>query len=307
MKKITILASMAVAAVMFVGCGKSAPKADLKSDVDSLSYAFGIEQSQGVQQYFQQMEIDSAYINDFVDGVVNGALSTDDKKQKAYNAGLSVGMQLAMMKNGYSRQLFQNDSTKSLSTENFVAGFIAGATGKDTLMTPETARMIGQQIATAIQTKQAEQTYAKEKKASEDFMAANAKKEGVKTLGKGVQYKVLKEGKGAKPAKDAFVKINYEGKNIEGKTFDKRDGAKMNINGAIPGFTEALSNMPVGSKWEIYIPYTAAYGAQQVSPEIKPFSALIFTVELLGIEEAPKPAAMPAGMAPKAGAPVTKK
>ena len=304
MKKITILASMAIAAVAFVGCGKSAPKADLKSDVDSLSYAFGIEQSQGVQQYLQQMDIDTTYLDDFLKGVCEGSQSADDKKQSAYNAGVSVGQQLSMMQKGYSRQLFQNDSTKTLSLKNLIAGFIAGATGKDTLMSPETARKVGQQIATAIQNKQAEQTYAKEKKAADDFMAANAKKEGVKTLGKGVQYKVLKEGKGAVPAATAMVNINYEGKTIDGKVFDKRDGAKMNINGAIPGFTEALSHMPVGSKWEIYIPYSAGYGAQQAGPDIKPFSALIFTVELLGIEETPKPAAAPG--APKA-APAPKK
>lgn len=281
---------MAIAALTFVGCGKSAPKADLQSDVDSLSYAFGIEQAQGVKQYLQQMDIDTAYIDDFIQGVCDGSQSADDKKKAAYNTGVSVGQQLNMMQKGYSKQLFQNDSTKSLSLKNLIAGFIAGANGKDTLMSPETARIVGQKIATSIQTKQAEKTYAKEKKASDDFMAANAKKEGVKTLAKGVQYKVLKEGKGAVPAADATVNINYEGKTIDGKVFDKRDGAKMAINGAIPGFTEALSHMPVGSKWEIYIPYSAGYGAQQAGPDIKPFSALIFTVELLGVEEAAKPA-----------------
>jgi len=289
MKKISILASIAIAVLAFVGCGKSAPKADLKSDVDTLSYAFGLEQSQGVQQYLQQMEIDSAYINEFLKGVSEAAQVGDNKKDKAYYAGLSVGQQIAMMHKGYSRQLFQNDSTQQLSLKNLLAGFIAGATGKDTLMSPETARTVGQQIATSIQTKQAEKTYAKEKKASDDFMAANAKKEGIKTLAKGVQYKVLKEGKGAIPTAGSTVTINYEGKTIEGKTFDKRDGAKMNTNGAIAGFSEALTHMPIGSKWEIYIPYSAAYGAQQAGPDIKPFSALIFTVELLSAEAAPKP------------------
>lgn len=293
MKKITVLAAMAIAAMTFVGCGKSAPKADLKSDVDSLSYAFGIEQSQGVKQYLQQMDIDTAYIDDFLQGVSDGSQSADDKKKSAYNAGVSVGQQLTMMQKGYSKQLFQNDSTQSLSLKNLIAGFIAGASGKDTLMSLETARMVGQQVSTAIQTKQAEKTYAKEKKAADAFMAANAKKEGVQKLGKGVQYKVLKEGKGAMPTATSTVNINYEGKTIDGKVFDKRDGAKMAINGAIPGFTEALSHMPVGSKWEIYIPYSAGYGAQQAGPDIKPFSDLIFIVELLGIEEAPKTPAAP--------------
>ena len=294
MKKITVLAIMAIAAMTFVGCGKSAPKADLQNDVDSLSYAFGLDQSQGITQYLEQMEIDSTCLDEFVEGISVASQAGDDKKKAAYYAGIAIGQQLTTMTKNYSRQLFQNDSTQSLSIKNLIAGFIAGTTNKDTLMSPDQARKIGQQIATSIQTKQAEKTYAKEKKASDDFMAANAKKEGVKTLGQGVQYKVLKEGKGNMPKAGSMVNINYEGKTIEGKVFDKRDGAKMNVNAAIAGFTEALTHMPVGSKWEIYIPYSAAYGAQQAGPDIKPFSALIFTVELLGFEEPKTPAVNPA-------------
>ena len=86
-----------------------------------------------------------------------------------------------------------------------------------------------------------------------------------------------------------MVKINYIGKTIDGKVFDQRNGATMPISGAVPGFTEALTNMPIGSKWEIYIPYSQGYGTQQVSPELKPFSTLIFTVELLSIEKSNSP------------------
>ncbi|MBQ7420702.1 MAG: FKBP-type peptidyl-prolyl cis-trans isomerase [Prevotella sp.] len=288
MKKISIVATMAIAVAMMTSCGNSTPKADMKSDIDSLSYAFGIEQSQGIKQYLQQMEIDTAYIDDFVKGLNVGTEGADDKKQAAYNAGVMVGQQLTIMQKGYSHQLFPNDSTKMLSMKNLIAGFVAGTTGKDQKMTVEQARTVGQKVARDVQTKEAEKKFAKEKKASDDFMAANAKKEGVKTLGQGVQYKVIKEGTGAIPTAGSTVNINYEGKTIEGKVFDKRDGAKMPIGGAIPGFTEALTHMPVGSKWEIYIPYSAGYGAQQAGPDLKPFSALIFTVELLGIETAEK-------------------
>lgn len=276
---------MAITAATFVSCGNSVPKAELNDDVDTLSYAFGIEQSQGVKQFLQQMEIDTAYIDDFAKGIAEAAQGVDDKKKAAYNAGIGVGQQLNMMLKGYSRQLFDGDSTKTLSMKNLAAGFIAGATGKDAKMTLEQARMLGQAKAQAIQTKNAETKFAKEKKASDDFMAAAAKKEGIQKLGLGVLYKVLKEGKGAIPSKNATVTINYEGKNIEGKVFDSRNDAKMPIAGAIPGFVEAISHMPVGSKWEIYIPYSAGYGAQQAGPDLKPFSALIFTVELLKTED----------------------
>lgn len=294
MKKLTIAAAMAISAVTFMSCGNGAPKAELNDDIDTLSYAFGLEQAQGIPQYLQQMDIDTAYIDEFAKGVAQAAKGADDKKQAAYNAGIGVGQQLNMMMQGFSRQLFEGDSTKTLSLKNLLAGFIAGATGKDAKMTIEQARMLGQEKSQAIQSKAAEKKYAKEKKASDDFMAANAKKEGVQKLGQGVQYKVLKEGKGAVPSKNATVTINYEGKTIDGKVFDKRDGAKMPVGSAIPGFTEALSNMPIGSKWEVYIPYSAGYGARQVSPDLKPFSALIFTVELLGAEEPKAEAAAPA-------------
>ena len=285
MKKIFYVATMAITAATFVSCGNSVPKAELNDDVDTLSYAFGIEQSQGVKQFLQQMEIDTAYIDEFAKGIAEAAQGVDDKKKAAYNAGIGVGQQLNMMLKGYSRQLFDGDSTKTLSMKNLAAGFIAGATGKDAKMTLEQARMFGQAKAQAIQTKNAETKFAKEKKASDDFMAAATKKEGIQKLGLGVLYKVLKAGNGAVPSKNATVTINYEGKNISGKVFDKRDGAKMPISGAIPGFVEAISHMPVGSKWEIYIPYSAGYGAQQAGPDLKPFSALIFTVELLKAEE----------------------
>ena len=305
MKKLTIVAFTAILAAAMTSCGNKAPQADLNNDVDSLSYAFGIEQSQGVRNYLEQMNIDTTYIEDFVDGLVKGSKAGDDKKQSAYNAGISIGQQLNMMKDGLGRQIFEGDSTKELSMKNLVAGFIDGTLNKDAKMTPEQAGKIGMRIAQSIQEKQAETKYAKEKKAADDFMAATAKKEGVQKLSKGVLYKVIKEGKGATPSNDATAIINYEGKTIAGKTFDKRDNAEMPVKAAVPGFTEALTHMPVGSKWEIYIPYSSAYGARQVGPEITPFSALVFTVEMLGVKEAPKTETSAATPATKA--PVTKK
>ena len=101
----------------------------------------------------------------------------------------------------------------------------------------------------------------------------------------GMVYKEIKAGTGAKPTASQVVKISYEGKTIDGKVFDKNDGVTMQIGQAVPGFNEALLNMPVGAKWEVYIPYAAGYNAQQPSPDIKPFSTLIFTIEMLSIEK----------------------
>ncbi len=298
MKKISILASMAIAVATFTACGNSTPSADMQTDIDSLSYAFGLEQSRGVKNYLQQMEIDTTYIDEFVKGLTAGAQGVDDQKKAAYNAGIGVGQQITIMQKGFSRQLFADDSTKTLSMKNLLAGFIAGATGKDMKMTPESAREIGQRVQMSIQSQAAEKKFAVEKKKSDEFMANIAKQEGVKTLGQGVCYKVLKEGKGAIPQAGATVNINYVGKTMEGKEFDKHDGAKMDLNGTIAGFKEALTHMPVGSKWEVYIPYSAGYGHQQISQDLKPFSALIFTVELLGIEEAQKMNVVPQTVKP---------
>lgn len=296
MKKLTIVAALAIAAVGFTSCGNSgAPKEELKSDVDSLSYAFGIDQGQNVKQYLQQMNIDTAYVDEFIKGMNDGAKNMDDKKKAAYNAGIGVGMNMNMViKNQINKSIFGEDSTKTISLNNFLAGFAASAKGKGLKMTIEKAREVEQKVSQNIQAKNAEKTYGANKKKNDAYMAKIAKAAGVKALKQGVYYKVIKAGTGAKPKNSDIVKINYEGKTIDGKTFDQRNGATMPVGSAVPGFTEALSNMPVGSKWEIYIPYTAGYGAQQPSPDLKPFSTLIFTVELVSIEKAPQGAPAPA-------------
>ena len=292
MKKLTVVAALAIAAVGFTACGNQTPKEDLKADVDSLSYAFGVDQGQGVKKYLQQMNIDTAYINEFIKGLNDGATSMDDKKKAAYNAGVGVGMNMNMViKNQINKSIFGEDSTQSISLSNFLAGFAASAKGNNKSMTIEKARQIEQRVPQAIQAKTAEKKYGENKKKNDAFMAKIAKTPGMKALKQGVYYKEIKAGTGAKPTASQVVKISYEGKTIEGKMFDKNDNMAMQIGQAVPGFNEALLNMPVGSKWEVYIPYAAGYGAQQPSPDIKPFSTLIFTIELLSIEKAAPEAA----------------
>ena len=125
------------------------------------------------------------------------------------------------------------------------------------------------------------------KKAGEKFMQENAKKPGVKTLPSGVQYKVIKEGTGALPKDTSMVTVNYEGRTIDGKVFDssykRNQPAEMRANQVIKGWTEALVRMPAGSVWEVYIPQNLAYGEREAG-EIKPFSALIFKIELLKVK-----------------------
>jgi FKBP-type peptidyl-prolyl cis-trans isomerase FklB len=134
----------------------------------------------------------------------------------------------------------------------------------------------------------AEVKFGENKKAGEDFLAANKSKEGVQTTESGIQYIILKEGSGEKPAGPATrVKVHYHGTNLEGKVFDssvdKGMPAEFGLNQVIKGWTEGVQLMSVGSKYTFFIPQELAYGAQQRSADIKPFSMLIFEIELLDI------------------------
>ena len=135
--------------------------------------------------------------------------------------------------------------------------------------------------------RQKEEKAAGNKKEGEAFLAANKQKPGVVTTASGLQYLVLKEGTGPKPALTDKVKCHYHGTLIDGRVFDssvdRGQPIELNVNGVIPGWTEALQLMPVGSKWRLFIPSSLAYGDQQAGALIAPGSTLIFDIELLDI------------------------
>ena len=289
MKKLLFAAAMAVAAGSMISCGNSTPKADLKNDVDTMSYAMGLSQTQGLKEYLAQMEIDTTNMDAFVKGLNDGANAGDDKKKAAYFAGINIGQQISnRMIKGINYEIYGKDSTKSISLKNFMAGFVTGATGKKGLMSVEQAGQPAQMKMQAIKAKNMEKTYGANKTAGEKFLAANAKKPGVKTLPSGVQYKVIKEGNGAMPKDTSLVTVHYEGRTIDGKVFDssykRNQPTDMRANQVIKGWTEALVHMPAGSIWEVYIPQEMAYGEREAG-EIKPFSALIFKIELISVDK----------------------
>lgn len=300
MKKLTFVAAMAIAAAMFTSCGNGTPKANLKSDVDSMSYAIGLTQTQGLKEYLvDRLQIDTAYMNDFIKGLNDGANAGDDKKKAAYYAGIQIGQQIStQMMPGINREVFGNDSTKTISLKNFMAGFVAGTTGKNQMMDMDKAQLVSESLMRKVKAETALQEFGANKEAGEKFLAENGKKEDVKTLeveydqldgtkGKSfIQYKVIKEGSGPMPKDTSMVKVHYEGKTIDGKVFDSSYGkepADMRVNQVIKGFTQALVHMPEGSIWEVYIPQELAYGERQAR-EIQPFSALIFKIELLNVK-----------------------
>ena len=290
MKKLTFVAAMAIVAAVFSACGNSTPKADLKTDVDTMSYAMGMTQSQGLKEYLVgRMGIDTTYMEQFIKGLNDGANAGDDKGKAAYYAGIQIGQQISnQMVKGINQEVFGNASTKSISLKNFMAGFITGTTGKKGIMDVQQAQQTANTMITKIRANNMMKQYGPNKEAGEKFLAQNKKKEGVKTLPSGVQYKVIKEGNGPMPKDTSMVKVNYEGRTIDGKVFDssykRKEPVSLRANQVIKGWTEALIHMPVGSVWEVYIPQELAYGEREQGNDIKPFSALVFKIELLGIE-----------------------
>ena len=280
------VAAMAISAAFFTGCGNSTPKANLKSDVDTLSYVFGMARTQGLKEYLAQTGVDTTYMADFIKGLNEGANSGDDKKKAAYYAGIQIGQQIAnQWVSGMNRELFGDDSTKTISLKNLMAGFVSGIKSNG-LMTVDSAQIVAQSMMQSIKATALESTYGANTEAGEKVLAANKTKEGVKTLESGVQYKVIKEGNGPIPADTSLVKVHYEGKTVEGKVFDSsyERGEPINLrcNQTIKGWTDAMVHMPAGSVWEVYIPQDLAYGEREQG-DIKPFSALIFKIELIEV------------------------
>lgn len=290
MKKLTIVAALAITAASFMtSCGNSARKPSLKTDVDTLSYAIGMAQTQGLKEYLAQMEIDTTYMDAFIKGLNEGANAGDDKKKAAYYMGIQIGQQISnRMVKGINQELFGSDSTKTISLKNFMAGFIQGVKGKQGIMTVAQAQQLATEKMQQVKAKAMEEQYGDVKKKGEEWLAANAKKPGVKTLPSGVQYKVIKEGSGAMPSDTSTVTVNYEGRLIDGTVFDssykRGEPVKMKANQVIKGWTEALVHMPAGSVWEVYIPQNLGYGEREAG-QIKPFSTLVFKIELVKVGE----------------------
>ena len=188
---------------------------------------------------------------------------------------------------GLSYEIFGEDSTRTVSLQNLLAGFISGANGKDCKMTVDEAEQTMQTMMQTVKARVMAEKYGDWKKECENYMDSIAKKEGIKELGDGVYYEVITEGKGAIPADTNRVSVNYEGKLLNDTIFDssyeRKEPAKFRCNQVIPGWTKALTNMPVGSTWMVYIPQEQAYGEREAG-KILPYSCLIFKIELLGIE-----------------------
>lgn len=257
----------------------------LKSAADSLSYATGMTMTNGLDAYLeQQFGITKELMPDFIRGLKEGISKRKDANFAAHGVGIAVSRQIEsrLLPNMVSQ--FE-ESKSPIDTEILYSGIVAAMSKDTTMMSPATAAKFFKEQEIAIR----QQREAENKAKNEAFMTENKAKEGVVTLPSGLQYRIIKKGTGAIPKATDDVQVIYEGKTIDGKVFDStaKHGTEFdtfNVGGLIKGWTEALQLMPVGSKWEIFIPYNLAYGERGAGRDIAPYSTLIFTLELKDID-----------------------
>jgi FKBP-type peptidyl-prolyl cis-trans isomerase FklB len=296
MKKLRNIAIACASMAFIVSCttkNYKSPQAGFSNDVDSLSYAIGVSQTGRLIPYLAQMNIDSTHIKDFLKGFYEGiAMQSDDVKKNAYVMGLQIGQQFGTQTlNQFDQQIFGEEATERINKNNFIAGFTAGATKDDAIMNMEEAGAYIEWKLQALEERKLEKEFGINKEIGYAFLEENKTKEGVVALPSGLQYKIIKEGKGKIPELTDRVKVHYRGMLVDGTEFDssKDKPVTFALMGVIAGWTEALTMMPTGSKWMLYVPQELAYGTQRKGQLITPFSTLIFEVELLEIEKAVPP------------------
>ncbi len=205
-----------------------------------------------------------------------------DKDKQSYAMGMNLGLGL-------------HNQGVTLDPALLARGMKDAMTGAKTALTEDEARAAVRQFQTEMRQKaeaKSKEEGAANRKEGEAFLAANKSKPGVVALPSGLQYKILTEGTGPKPTANDTVSCNYRGTLISGKEFDssykRGEPATFQVSGVIKGWTEALQLMPVGSKWQLFIPPDLAYGDRGAGADIGPGQTLIFEVELLSIAEQKK-------------------
>lgn len=304
MKKVILLALAVVASASFntVDAAKKKKKEEvqvqaepvvlpieLKTGSDSVSYAGGMAATNGLIPFLKQQHgVDTTNMADFIRGFKEVINAGDNPQMKAYVAGMEIANQLKTRMFPGVLEDFK-DTPDSVNAEIFYRGFVDALNSDSTYFKQPDAEAYFRRKQVEDKKAKEERLYGPNRDAGKKFLAENATKEGVITTPSGLQYKVLVKGEGEVPQKTDKVLVNYEGRLIDGTVFDasKKHGdkpASFRADQVIKGWSEALTMMPVGSKWQLFIPQELAYGERNMG-NIKPYSALIFDVELVGIDK----------------------
>lgn len=206
------------------------------------------------------------------------ALETQQEKE-SYSIGYQVGLSI------------KNDAVE-VDVETLIQGLQDAVAGKEGLLSNEEMRSLIlalKERAREAQMRKFSEAKVKNAEESQKFLDENAKKEGVQTTESGLQYRVLQEGNGISPKEDDFVMVHYRGTFTDGEEFDssysRGEPQRLQTDGVIKGWTEALQMMKKGSKWEIFVPPDLGYGRNGMPPKIPPNSVLVFEIELLSVEK----------------------
>ena len=258
----------------------------LASTSDSVSYAAGMTMTNGLVPFLLQQKMDTTLMSEFVRSFMENVKRGDDPKMKAYVIGMSIAQQVNERMLPGMRKEFEN-TPDSILADLFYRGFTDALMKDTTVFTLNKAEDYFTEKQKADKAIREEKLYGANRDAGKKFLEENAQKEGVITLPSGLQYKVLVKGEGEVPTRSDKVKVHYEGRLLDGTVFDssykRNEPSEFTPTQVIKGWTEALTMMPVGSKWQLYIPYELAYGERGAGEDIKPYSTLIFDVELLDI------------------------
>lgn len=256
-------------------CPSTVKIVTLATQNDSVNYAFGYLNGNEVSMYVFALDSTGEMKKEFIANI-NKGLKSNVKNPQLVNMGEQIGKSI---KEQEPHGLI-GESSLATDFELIKQGFINGLLG-DTVMTGDVASEYIQNTMNTIK-------YGDTKTKGEQFLVENGLKEGVITTASGLQYEVIKMGKGKKPVATDKVKVHYHGTLIDGTVFDssveRGEPITFGVTQVIAGWTEALQLMPVGSKFKLYIPQQLGYGGQQAG-SIPPYSTLIFEVELLGIEK----------------------
>ena len=282
MKKLNVLMAVMAVAVLASCGGTGSGKVAMKDVKDTISYSIGM--GRAVRVYKDQLPyeiIDSVTLKSFVKGFMDAAKNPDDNAKLAYALGYEIGCQeMTQAYIGLSENLF--GPGEEFNKSNYISGFRDGMLDNWKIMTFQEADETSNRLYEYLTQRQ----FDKVKEENAAFLEKKAKEDDVVKTASGLLYQVIKLGNGGpKPTATSDVEVRYHGELIDGTVFDESTTTvTFNLSSVIKGWTEGLQLMSVGDKYRFFIPYNLAYGEQGAGNDIKPYSTLIFDVELVDIK-----------------------